>query len=565
MPKSIKKIAAIVVAILLGIAFLFYLSLGELRFFANHFFGLTFFSKNYLLVLQNDYELRPGGGFVTAYGNLDTFMGFPTNLTFKNSYDIDTESYVTPPYPHEDLLKNEWYQGYTFRDANWEPHFPDSASALIKFYQEKFPDKDVDGVIVMNFSLIEELTDALGGVKFNDKLLTKNNLFSELEFEVNNIDRHNIEALANRKNILAELGNVLIGKVKRHPYKTKRVIVDGLHSKNLYLWLENDRLQRKVEQRGWANHFESLERGDFLAVNLANLGSKKADRYVKQEVHYYANITKELPEITTEVTIRYPGFTNTHSDNYKGYLRLYLPKGADVTSTPLDSQVETEGEYTVVGTKIVLPAGSKTALTFVYNLPRNTFIRDQFQLKLVKQSGSQASYDVVVETEEGKLMESDQLMAKENRANFEGRLQNDLVLSARILPDSTPAYPIEQEFVDLNRINIIWNEPVDSTQATNPSNFSIADLNKQNEVTDVITVTEAALIQPNVIQLTLDGVTDQTLEHYRIDLKNVTDLNGNLIIPNPKSITAVQRIGPITEVPEINLGEIPIAEEAIAQ
>lgn len=564
-PKSFKKWVAIFAGILVLILFALYMSLGELRFFANHFFKLTFFQKNYLIILQNNYELRPGGGFITAYGNLDTMMGWTTNLSFKNSYDIETDTYIEPPYPHEDLLKNEWYQGYTFRDANWHPHFPDNVNELLGFYNKQFPKKKVDGVIVVNFSLLEDMVDRLDGVELNGKLLDKNNLFSELEFEVNNIDRHDVEALKNRKNILADLATVLADKVKNHPYRTRDAIIKGLNNKNIYLWLKSDRLQNKLIEKGWSNTMTSTERSDFLAVNLANLGSKKADRYVQTETNYYANITNEIPEITTEVTIRYPGFTNAYSDNYKGYLRLYVPKDADVTSLPVDSLEEAEGEFKVIGTKIILPAGSKTVLTYVYTLPRSTFLRDQFQLRLIKQSGSEMSYKATVETAEGNLMESDEMYTRENRASFQGQLENNIDLKLVILPDTTPPYPIEQEFTDLSHINIIWNEPLNESTALNAKNYTIADLNKNDPNTDEVSVMFTEIIEPNVVQLELEGVTEQNLEHYRIDLNGIKDASNNIISPNPKSITVVQRMKSENNVPEIRLGEIPELPEDNAE
>lgn len=561
MPSSWGKWIAILISIILLLLFGLYWSLGGLRFFANHYFGLTFFSKNYLIVLQNNYELRPGGGFITAYGDLSTFMGWPTELSFKNSYDISSSTYITPPYPHEELLKNEWYEGFTFRDANWSPDFPENVPILIDFYQQKFPKKQIDGIITMNFSLFEELVDVFGSIELNGKRYDKNNLFSELEFEVNNIDRHNLKALNDRKNILGELAAAMLKEVRSHPYKVRDVILEGLNTKDLYIWLKNERLQNMLAEKGWTNELIPTDRSDFLAVNLANLGSKKADRYVQPEVHYYANITKELPEITTEVTLRYPGFTNTYSDNYKGYLRLYLPKDADVSSSPVDSIVEIEGEFKVVGTKIILPAGSKSSLVYVYTLPRNTFLRDQYQLRLIKQSGSETFYKVTVEAPRGTLMESDSLDTRENRASFQGKLENDMDFSLRILPDTTPPYPIEQEFEDLGKINIIWNEPVDPLTAEDGKNYKVTDLNFQNTKTDQVNVISAKLVEPNIVQLGLEGVTEQIEEHYRIEMNAVTDLAKNQIIPNPKSITAIQRIKADSGAPEIRLGEIPQLDE----
>ena len=108
---------------------------------------------------------------------MSTTLGFISDISFHNSYEIDTDTYVIPPYPHEELLKNEWYEGYTFRDANWNPNFPESADTLIDFYQRKFAEKDVDGIIVMNFSMIENLVGELGGIEIDGKLVTKEQLF----------------------------------------------------------------------------------------------------------------------------------------------------------------------------------------------------------------------------------------------------------------------------------------------------------------------------------------------------------------------------------------------------
>lgn len=561
-PGSIGKWLAALAGIIVLLFLLFYLMLGELRFFVNHYFGLTFISKNYVILLQNDYELRPGGGFITGYGTVDTLLGIPKNINFHNSYEIDTAQYVTPPYPHEELLKNEWYEGYSFRDANWNPDFEKAAIELIDFYKQKFPKAEVDGLIVVNFSLIENLIDELGGVELDGKMLTKENLFSELEFEVNNIDRHNVEALTARKNILADLSVLLRKKIKRHPFKAKRVLVKALHEKDLYIWLKDRNLQQKVIKKGWANAMKLPERSDFLAVNLANLGSKKADRYLQTQVHYYANLTKELPEITAEVTIRFPGFTNEFSDNYKGYLRLYVPKNAEVTEMPVDSKRESLDDFEVIGTQVILPAGSKMTLTYIYTLPRTTFLHGEYKLRLIKQSGSEMFYNVTVEAKNGSTMNSKNMVTRENRATYQGQLSGDLNLELAISPDALSPYPIEQEFVSLDLINIVWNEPMEEAGSVDQANYAVIDLNKNNaEVTDEIKVASAELIRPNLIQLKLEGVTEQHEEHYQITLQNLKDLSGNFAIPNPKIITAVQRLNPPSEVPEIKLGEIPVVDE----
>jgi len=545
MPKvssGVKKWLLIILGIIVGLFLILYLSLGELRFFANNYFRMTWFSKNYVIILQNNYESRPGGGFITAYGNLDTLFGWPTNLSFHNSYEIDTDAYVTPPYPHEELLKNDWYEGYTFRDANWEPNFPDATEDLIKFYQSKFPNRDVDGIFVVNFTMIEDLVDRLGGIELNGNKYTKDTLFSAVTHTVNDIDRHDEEALAARKDILSDLASVLIAKAKWHPYKTKSVVINALNNKDFYMWFESG-LQKKVVKKGWANAFALPEASDFLAVNIANLGSKKADRYIQKEVHHYVNITKELPEITTEIVIRYPGFKNNFADDYKGYLQMVIPAEAKLVETLLDSQIYEKEEFKLIGEKIILPAGSKTTLAYTYTLPRALLNTDEYKLRLIKQSGDEKYYWITVETAPDRLMASENFDVKENRAMFFEKLENDKDLSLSLLPDEAPPYPIEQVFDNLESISIYWNEPIDQATGNDALNYMITDMDVMDgNTTDEIDVVYAEIIDASVSNLELTGVTYQNLERYQIQLTGIRDNMGNTIDPSPKIITVVQRV-----------------------
>lgn len=537
-----KKWAGIIGGAIFTLLLIAYLMLGDLRFFANHFLGLTFFHKNYLILLQNNYEARPGGGFITGYGEMSETMGFSSGISFHNSYEIDTPAYVTPPYPHEELLKNEWYAGYTFRDANWDPDFPTSAKTLVDFYEKKFPDKEVDGIFVVNFSMIENLVDRLGGIEVNGQKLTKENLFKALTDTVNDIDRHDEKALAQRKDILGQLAVSLMPKVKWHPFISKSVILDALASKDLYLWLKDEGLEKKVEERGWGNNLSLPETSDFLAVNLANLGSKKADRYLINQVYHQVSIKSEVPEIKTEVDLRYPGSKNIYADDYKGYLRIYIPASAEVTSDLIDAKTETIGDFKVIGTKIILPAGGRASFSYTYKLPRTLLKKDTYQLRLVKQSGENKDYIVSVESNEDSQMTSRDFKVTENKALWEGKLMSDADLSLTLLPDKSAPYPVEQVFENLKTVKIYWNEPIESSSGSDALNYSIVDMNETNPTTKDTVKVVYAEVDGNVSRLELEGVTAQDLERYKITLKDIRDTSENTISPNPKVITVVQRI-----------------------
>lgn len=540
--NKFKIIIVGIISIIILIIFIAYSSLGELKFFAKHILSLGFFNKNYLVLLQNNYELRPDGGFITSFAELNVKMGRIKSIDIKNSYEIDTKSYMTPPYPQEELLKNESYKGYTFRDSNWDPDFIKAKDDILKFYNTKYPKKKIDGIIVVNFSAIEDILESFGELKIDKKILNKNNLFSELEFSVNNIDRHNIKDLENRKNILSDLANSLASKIKKHPYKVKDSLIKSLNNKNIFLWIKNKRIENDLIEKKWANTMPKKINGDFFAINLANLGSKKSDRYIQKEVYYYANLKNEIPQITNEIVIRNTGEKNSYSDDYKGYLRIYIPKNYKLIESPIDSKVENIGEYKIISNIIIIPAGSKTTLSYRYTGSRNTIRNNEYNLDITKQSGENTLYNLYVESSENNLLKSEDFETKENKAFFSDRLTNDKNFKISLSKSNLPAYPIFQEFTDLNNVKIIWNKEINSSNL-NANNFIVKDKDiKNNKITDKIKVVYTELTNPNEINLELEGVSKQNLEQYEITLKDIKDLNGNLIYPNPKKITVVQKI-----------------------
>ncbi len=546
-----KKWLIILLGIIFGILLICYISMGELRFFANNYLRLGFIHKDYLILLQNNYETRPTGGFITGYGEISTTMGFVSDISFHNSYEIDTDTYITPPYPHEELLKNEWYEGYTFRDANWDPNFPSSATTLINFYQKKFPDSDVDGIVVVNFSMIEDLVEQLGGIEIDGEKVTADNLFKELTDIVNDVDRHDETALIERKSILGELAASLIPKAKWHPFKTRAVVTKALKSKDLYMWFRSESMQRKIENKGWGNIMSLPENSDFLAVNLANLGSKKADRYLIKEIYHHVNIRKEVPEITTEIVVRYPGSKNIYADDYKGYLRVYIPASATVQSDTLGATVETEGDFKVISTQLILPAGSKSTVSYSYQLPRTLLPNKAYQVRIIKQSGDNKRYTVTVESHEDSEISSTDFNSMENKAIWQGYPVGDLNLDLQLKTDTSSPYPIEQVFEDLNTIKIYWNEPIEVNSGSDAINYTITDANEIDSVTtDEIKVIYAEVIDASVSKLELKGVSKQDLERYKITLKDIKDQSGNSINPNPKEITVVQRMVAAPKVEE---------------
>ncbi len=92
--KSLRAVYLTLFFIILTFILFTLSSLSGLRFFIPHYFSIAggpFNEKNYLVLFQNNNELRPTGGFISAYGILKfrngLFAGLEVNDVFGDIAD----------------------------------------------------------------------------------------------------------------------------------------------------------------------------------------------------------------------------------------------------------------------------------------------------------------------------------------------------------------------------------------------------------------------------------------------------------------------------------------------
>jgi len=102
-------------------------------------------NKNYLILFENNMELRPTGGFI-GHTVLQNFGGGKLNgLDINDIYSADGQlkGHGEPPAPIKNYLgEANWW----FRDSNWDPDFPTSAERA-EWFLNKEMDQNFDGVI----------------------------------------------------------------------------------------------------------------------------------------------------------------------------------------------------------------------------------------------------------------------------------------------------------------------------------------------------------------------------------------------------------------------------------
>ncbi|MCD6225716.1 DUF4012 domain-containing protein, partial [bacterium] len=92
--------------------------------------------RRFLVLLQNNMELRPTGGFIGSLAVLQFTDGQLIDFKVNDVYQADGQlkGHVEPPAPIKNILgEGGWY----LRDSNWSPDFPVSAQRAAWFYRKE--------------------------------------------------------------------------------------------------------------------------------------------------------------------------------------------------------------------------------------------------------------------------------------------------------------------------------------------------------------------------------------------------------------------------------------------
>lgn len=544
-----------ILALLLGFLLLvLWLLMGDFRFMLTkgaNLTGFPFGNRTYLVLFQNNYELRPTGGFISTYGELKFSHGVYRGIEFFDVYGpIDDHERVEPPLVLSALLEDENYQGHSFRDANFDPDFRLAKEDLTDFYLLTHPKGKVDGILAADFSFMEDLVALYEPIRVEGYELTEQNLFETLSTAVSDIDRHNEEALAERKSVTSPLVKRIISRTITHPWrisKVLKIVAQGFEEKHVLASFNRNKLSKAFAKRNWEGALPQSDGGDFLAINDANYGGMKSNRYITRDVVYELEVTEAtdvlgnpIVQATVQITLAHEGIWNIPlSGLYTGYLRTMVPLGSSILS---GSEItEERDDVKVLGELVELEPGDSVTYTYTYELPEYVWNNGSYHLHLHKQPGTEADhYRVVVKAPQGLSFTSQEMDVRENVAFYETNLSTDTELSFSLLEDANPPRIISHEITNLNEITIVFNERVSPNQAGDPLSYQIKDLDFTNPTqTDDILI-ESIRVDGAAVILTTSGMTPQLDERYEVRLRDLRDTAGNPITPNPRTVTVVQ-------------------------
>ncbi len=502
----------------------FIVALPLLR-FAFFPFRLLGGEKSYLILFQNNYELRPTGGFISAFGILTVRNGFPVSLNFEDVYgSVDDHPSIEPPPPLGSLLAHPSYHGHTFRDANFYPDFPRSTEELEIFLHKTRPFQKIDGVFAVDMKFVENWLAKVGSVEVDGTVFDSTHLLEQMEEVVANIDLHDLQDLEKRKSGIKQLTRQLAKKslLPWNVPKFLKTVVDGFREKHILAYFKDESIQALVREKNWGGILEPQTAEDFLAIVDANYGGGKSNRYVKRSVYYFIDLESGRSEL--DVRYDHSGEYNIPlSTDYRGYVRAYLPADHSVKSAELQGH---EGNLFYAGKTFTTPIRANSTVHFDFDFPPSTLDELTYRLNLWKQPGTDGDfYHVAVRVPTGMQLTSDQFEVTENIATFRGFLNDDTKLIFTLEKDPYPPRVISQNLKELNLLEIEWNEPL-GPSSLHSEEWKISDSDIQNPQSDRIII-DSVKFEGTKLIIKTRGMTLQPEERYVLDISGVSDFHGN--------------------------------------
>lgn len=370
--------------------------------------------KTYLVLLQNNAELRPTGGFIGSFALVTFDSGRLLDFIVEDVYTADGQlkGYVEPPPPIKDHLgEATWY----LRDVNWDPDFPTTARQAEWFLQKELG-RTVEGTIALNLYVIQDLLEALGELNLPDynETITAANLFTRAEYH-SEIDF--FPGSTQKKDFLSSLASALYQRLKT-PQKAEilglaSALNRSIQQSQLLVSFTDPNLDGGETQLDWSgglvNQISCLREPscikDYLGIFEANLGVNKANFFVDRRLHHQITIQREN-QIRATTTINYLNRSVAETwpaGKYKNYLRLYVPLGSELDSVVINNQeldenlinVSQEHQKTVFGFLVTIPIQAEATVQVQYTLPQVIDITPQnplaeYTLFFQKQSGTSA-------------------------------------------------------------------------------------------------------------------------------------------------------------------------------
>jgi hypothetical protein len=378
--------------------------------------------RRYLVLVQNNHELRATGGFISALGLVTAENGELGKLALTDSYNVQRDD-VDHPWAPEAMRDYMGIDLVFLRDANWSPDLPTTGRLARALYSQDAGEV-VDGVITVDLRAVELLVGALGplNVQGSQEPVTGENLVEQIkkfwDQPIATGDSMQTAGMEEwwkqRKDFMPALAQAALNRISSgnfDPLDVAAAIETALDERAIQVWIAEPEVDDIFAAHDWDGALKPVEGADLVALVDTNMGYNKVDSVLHRSLDHSVSWPDgaDSPAVAeTVITYRHPievpghvcDQTPRYGDNYDAmtercyfdYVRLYVPGGSELISAEGVSPDSVEASMGENGTTVLsgffemLP-GSEHEVRFTYRLPSD-ISADTYRLEIRKQAGS---------------------------------------------------------------------------------------------------------------------------------------------------------------------------------
>ncbi len=376
--SSVVRYVALVAVILLIVALLFPIADGLS---VSGFFG----DKTYLLILQDNAEIRSTGGLMSVMGLVTMHNGNIASLQYYYRESPELRALVKLDGP--DSFTQFFNVNYTMLyDSNVQYNFASFAPKMQSDFYNVTGHK-VDGVIAVDFTAVEAVMAITGPVTVSGEVITSRNVADRLHFDS------------------GVVGNATTGILSTLTFDLARLVLDSSVPQKLGLYTTLQTLENEghvliypsqgfwFRNAGGSATSESAPPGaDSVSVVDSNLGSQKADFGVNRTIDYHVQLFSDNSAIST-LTLSY---TNGCWWDYDVFSTALVPPGAELVAVQNITHAFTGPEVTngdgfaALSSSLNVSANTTGSVTYTYiqpNVVSASGITHHYDLYIQKQAG----------------------------------------------------------------------------------------------------------------------------------------------------------------------------------
>lgn len=384
--------------------------------------------KRYLVLFQNDKELRATGGFITAYAQFRMVKGKPMLEKADDIYALDAALKKKYAAPREILTFHKGVYNLNIRDSNLSPDFKLSMLQFVDMYNNTAGKEKIDGVIAVDTHVLVEALKILGpinvyGREFSaviDKRCDCPRAIYELEDYSTRPVNYVREA---RKDIIGVLMQQILRMAlgvspSKYWGNLFQMLIAEINQKHVLAYFMDTPTQKAAESFNLAGRimtasesaavlkYEEGKGWDYLHVNNSNMAGAKSNMFVSSKVTKDTTVGTD-GKLTTKLTIDYknpyPGSDCGLESGglclnapLRNWIRVYVPTGSVLSDSkgaisPKDSKpvsmdtAQSLGKTMFEGFLVVNPMGT-AKLELTYTSP--VAVAGQYKLLIQKQPGT---------------------------------------------------------------------------------------------------------------------------------------------------------------------------------